>query len=227
MVSRELAELHGTVAAVTTPEDLPGVGVQSGKERNGPVAAVVMGAPFHLTGPHWQQRTRAVQRPESGTSHPHRAPRPARVEEVQPHDVPDLIDEQRVAGQLEGLRAVGLETEGAPDPMNCGMAQSRTLRHGASAPVRRIPGSSFQRQRHHLLHLFIAHAAGCPWPRLVQQAVQAPGHKPPSPLAHRGVTDSQVFGDSDVGSIGRALENNPRSQGKGLRRLGPTRPRFW
>ncbi len=42
--------------------------------------------------------------------------RPIGRGQVEPNDVADLVDKQRIGGQLEGLRAMGLQPKGCPDP---------------------------------------------------------------------------------------------------------------
>jgi len=49
--------------------------------------------------------------------------------EVEANDVAHLVDEERVLGQLEGLDPVRLESEGAPDATDRGLAHARRLGH--------------------------------------------------------------------------------------------------
>ena len=46
-----------------------------------------------------------------------------------------LLDEQGVGGELEGLRAVGLEAERPPDATNRAVADPKLVGHRAGAPV--------------------------------------------------------------------------------------------
>ncbi len=83
--------------------------VESGEQTGGAMPFVVVSAAFDLTGAHGQQRRGAVQRLNlSLLVHTQHQGAVGRVE-VEADDVTDFVDEQRVAAQLKGLAAMGLE----------------------------------------------------------------------------------------------------------------------
>src|SRR3989441_6751741 len=111
----ERAELPGAVPVVELADDLARRNVQGGEERGGAVTGVIVGPPLHLPGPHGQQRLRAIQRLDLGFLVDAQHERLIRRIEVEPHDVPHLVDEQRVLRQLERLHPVRAQAERAPD----------------------------------------------------------------------------------------------------------------
>ena len=60
--------------------------------------------------------------------------------EIESHDVAHLLNEQRIAGELEGLGAVRLQSESAPNSAHCRLIQSASLGQRTGAPVGRILG---------------------------------------------------------------------------------------
>ena len=107
----KLAELQGPVAAVALANHLTGPGVQSSEEGRGAVAHVIMGAPLGLARTQGQKRPGAVQGLDLGLLVHAQDQRPVRRVEVEPHNIPHLLDEEGVRRQLEGLGAVGLQRE--------------------------------------------------------------------------------------------------------------------
>src|SRR5207249_2840226 len=54
---------------------------------------------------------------------------------IEPDDVAHLLDEQRVFGQLEGLRPMGLERERPPDSTDRALVHAGPIDQGAGAPM--------------------------------------------------------------------------------------------
>jgi hypothetical protein len=98
------------------------------------MSRIIVSAPLHLAGPHRQQRLRAIQGLNLGLLIHAEHQSPSRRVQVQSHDVSHLLDEQGVPRQFEGLAAVGLQSEGAPDPADGTLAHSATAGHQPSAP---------------------------------------------------------------------------------------------
>ena len=65
--------------------------------------------------------------------------------QVEADNVPHLLDEQRVVGDLERFHDMRLQTEGAPDAAHGGGADASVLRHLAGAPVGPSLRLTFQR----------------------------------------------------------------------------------
>ena len=66
--------------------------------------------------------------------------------EVQSDNVADLVDEERVLGELEGLCAMRLKRKGPPDSADRTLAQTTALGQRSRAPVRRVLGERLQGQ---------------------------------------------------------------------------------
>jgi len=91
--AQELAELARAMPPVALADHLAALHVQRREQRGGPVAHVVVGPALHLSRPHRQKRLRPVQRLDLrllvGAEHQSLV----RRVEVEPDDVPDLLDE--------------------------------------------------------------------------------------------------------------------------------------
>ena len=135
---QKLLDLDRTMAGVQRADHLARGRVEGGEEAGDAGAPVVVACPFGRAREYRQGRLGANRAPGSGTSHPRRAPERARAVEVEADDVADLLCEQRVGGELEGLGAMRLQPEGAPDPRDRGMGEADLARHRARRPVGRV-----------------------------------------------------------------------------------------
>ena len=131
----------------------------------------------------------------------------------------------RVRRQLEGIRPMGLQSEGPPYAVDGAMAQARASGHRARAPVGRIRWSSLKGHAYDSLHVSIGGPAGCTRSRLVQQSIHSPLQEPRPPLPHRRLRHPQLFGHSSVCLSISASEYHPRPLGQRLRRFRSARPR--
>src|SRR3972149_6193956 len=181
----ELPEFDAAMPSVMLGDDLAGLDVQGGEERGRAVADVVVGTTLDLAGAQGQDRLRAVQGLDLRLFVHAQNQGPIRRVEIQPNDVANLFDQERVGGKLEALRAMRPETKRPPDPMNGTAAQSGCLRQRACAPVRRVLRFGLQRPHHHTLHLRVRDAAGSPWPWLIQQPVEPTHEETRTPLPAR------------------------------------------
>src|SRR6266542_6886513 len=105
--------------------------VQRGEERGRAMARVVVGPALHLPGPHRQQRLRAIQGLNLGFLVDAQDQRLVRWIEVEPHDVADLFDEQRILRQLERLDPMWAQAERTPDPTDRRLAEPTPARERA------------------------------------------------------------------------------------------------
>ena len=94
--AQEFEELPAAVTREALPDDLAGGDVQGREERGGPVAYVVVGAPLDLSGPHGQQRLRAVERLDLALLVHTQHQRPFRRAQIEPDDVAHLLHEHWV-----------------------------------------------------------------------------------------------------------------------------------
>jgi hypothetical protein len=87
--------------------------VERREQRGRPVTDVVMGPRFDVAEAHGQQRLGAIERLNLRLLIDAQHQGTLRRGHVEPDDVADLFDEQRIFRQLEGADAVRLEGEGA------------------------------------------------------------------------------------------------------------------
>ena len=198
--------------------------VQGREQRRGPVAAVVVGAPLRDARTHRQHRLAALQRLYLRLLVHAQHHRSLRRMQVQPHDVAYLLDEQRIARQLEGLVAMWLETERAPDAAHRRWTQPTRLGHRPRAPMRGVCGDRLQGMHDHALHVVVPDRAWRSGARLVQQAVAAVAQEPPPPLADRRAGRAQFGGYLHVALAVCGLQHDPRPQDQRLSCLGPSHP---
>src|SRR2546422_1315690 len=106
--------------------------------------------------------------------------------EVKADDVANLVDEQRITAQLEGLAAMRLQGKSAPDAADAALAESGGVSQRARGPVSGGLGLGFQGARQHAFHRGIAQAARRARTGFIEQPVEAEKNKTLAPLAHRG-----------------------------------------
>ena len=110
---------------------------------------------------------------------------------VEPDHVPDLVDEGRVRGELEGLDPVGLEAKGPPDPRHHGLAHPRPLGHAAGRPVRGALGLGLQGEGDQARDLVVPDPTRRPGAGRVRQSLQPMRRKAGPPLRHTGAAHPQ------------------------------------
>jgi hypothetical protein len=89
-------------------------------------------------------------------------------------DVTQLVDEQRIVGQIELPPAVGLKAVRLPDAAYHAGADAGGFRHHVDGPVRTFAKRILQRQRHQALGRFRTERRNARWPRLfAQQSFEA------------------------------------------------------
>jgi hypothetical protein len=190
------------------------------------MALIVMGSPLGLAGLHRQQRLCAVERLYLGfliDAQHHGAI--WRIE-VEPDDVAHLLDEQRIARQLEGLAAMGLQPVGLPDAVDGRRRMTNCFRHAAQAPVRSPRRPAFERSTDRVGDLVVANLARCARPRLVIQPIQPKSCEPLSPFANRPAENAQPFRDFAVMPARCRRQHNARSQRQRLAGRVSARQRF-
>ena len=159
-----------------------GLRIQRRKQGRRAVPLVVVRPPFDLPGLQRQQRLRAIERLNLRLLiHAEDRGMSGRMQ-IQPDDVPDLFDQQRIVRQFERLAPVRLQPERVPNPVDCHATQPDGPRHVSRTPVRRAPRRRLQCPDDHLLDLVIGNRPRRAGPRLVIQAVQALPDEAPSPL---------------------------------------------
>ena len=189
---QELPELDGPVAAVQLADD-GAVGDVEGREQAGDaVPQVVVGAAFGHARHHRQHRLGPVQRLDLALFIHAQHHRLLRRVVVQADDIDDLLHEERVGGQLEGVLQVRLEVKLLPDPPDGGL---RTARYGwpwtTATNACPCPGRPPAWPRPRPRPGPAGSTAAGPAAALVQ-AIQSPGDEPGPPAVHGGLIHPQI-----------------------------------
>jgi len=117
---------------------------------------------------------------------------------------------KRVGRKLEGVGAMRLQTEGAPNPADRHAAEHGGLGQTARAPMRLCAWRTFQGPNHTLLHLSIGDLAGRSGPRFVIESFQASLQKSGTPLAHHAQRAAQFLRHALVRESLGAGQHHPR-----------------
>ena len=176
-----------------------------------------MGAPLGHARHHRQHRLGPVQRLDLALLVHAQHHRLLRRVVVEPDDIDDLLHEERVGGQLEGVLQVRLEVEFLPDPPDGRLRQPRAPGHRGPRPVRVLARGRFQGGHDHVLNLVQQDRRRPSRPRLIVQAVQAPGDEPGPPPLHRRLIHPQ-------GRRRPAYSSRPP---RSAVRSSPARARYW
>ena len=212
----EAPELRGPVPTVAGADDLSRLHVEGGEERGRTMTTVVMGPALDLPRAHGQQRGRPVEGLDLGLLVDTQDQSPLGWVEVEPHDVTDLLDEQRVRRKFERLGPMRLQGKGPPDTADGALTQAGTRSYGARAPVGCIRRRRLQGEGHDPLHIGVRDGAWAAGPRLVKQAVEAAFDEPGPPLPHRLLGQTDLPGHDGIGLALGATENDPGSQSQRL-----------
>jgi len=222
----EFPKLDGTVSALTCPQNLACLHVKGSKEGCCAVPRVVMGAALHLSRAHGQQRLHAVKRLDLGLLVHTQDQSPIGRVHVQSHNIPDLLDEQRVSGELEALGTMGLQSKSPPNTTHSALTQSGSSSQRSSAPMGGVPRHGLQSQRHGSFHISIGDLPRSTRTRFVQQAVQPLRQKPSAPLPDSMRANPHLGSNHAITFPGSAAHYQATSLSQGLASLGPPNPVF-
>jgi hypothetical protein len=108
--------------------------------------------------------------------------------DIESDDILELVDEQRVIGELELAPTMGLKAVRLPNPSNRTGADAGRPCHHVGGPVRRLARRVRERQRHHPLGDFRAERGNARGPCLVaQQPLEPFLGEPLLPAPHAGL----------------------------------------
>ena len=218
---QESEELPGAMALVALADDEAGGDIERREQRSRAVPDIGVGTPLGDAGQHRQHRLLAVEGLNLAlfvhTEH-HRS---IRGRQIEPDDVADLLDEQRVAGELKRLRAVGLQAEGRPNPANRRVRQPARLGHGAQGPMRRVGRRRAERPLDDLGHRLVRDGPRPAQPRLVPQAREALLHEAAAPLPDGMLMDPEFRGDRLARQPRGATQNHAAALRQGARNPVP------
>jgi hypothetical protein len=108
-------------------------------------------------------------------------------------DIAYLVDEQRIALQLERLATVRLQAERRPHSADRGVGKTSFRSHRADRPVRRVGRRRTQRSLDHGRNLIVVDGARAASAGFVKPAITAIVQKSATPLAN-GVFMNAEFG---------------------------------
>lgn len=221
-LAQEGQELLVSVARLAGGQHGAVENVQGSKQRSRAVALVVVGDALDVAKPHGQHGlgaplrlalTLLVHADHQGVF---------RRAQVQGDHIAQLLNEERVVGELEALRSMRLQPKQLEIPCDAGLGNAGLGSHCAHTPERGALGRlGVQRGLDQMRNAFVIDRAWFARAHVVVQASNAPIDKPRAPLTHSGLGQSQTLGD-DIAefAIGTAQENaRPRTQG---RRQGST-----
>ena len=159
-------------------------------------------------GHHRQDRLLAIKRLYLALLIDAQHQRPIGRRQIKTDDVADLVDEQRVAGKLESLRAMRLQTESVPDPSDRCVRKACLRRHRTDRPMRGVLWRGPKRTLDDGGDLIVIDCPRSARTGFVQQPFDAVLQKTPTPLADRVLVDANLTRNGLAGNAVRASEDN-------------------
>jgi len=181
------------VAFVAFADDEPRGDIECSKQRGRTMPHIAVRAPFRNTRHHRQDRLLAIECLDLAFLIDAENKGSVRWGQIKADDVAYLVDEQRIARQLECLAAVRLQAERRPHSADRGVGKARVRSHRADRPVRRVGRRRTQRSLDHGRNLIVVDGARASRAGFVKQAITAILQKSASPLAN-GVFMNAEFG---------------------------------
>ncbi len=142
--------------------------------------------------------------------------------QIEPNDVPNFLDEQRITRELKRLRTVGLQAQGRPNPANRRVGEATRLRHGAQGPMGRIGRRRAERLLNDVGHRLVRDGPRPPRPRLVPQAHEALLHEAAPPLPDGMLMHAKLRRDDLIRYACGAAQNHAAAIRQGARDPVPT-----
>ena len=168
-------------SAFALTQDCSGDGVEGCEQCGGAVSNVVVRDPFDVAEPQGQDRLAALQRLNLALLIHTQDQGFIRWVQIQPDDVPYLLDEEGVVGKLKVTCSVRLQAEGAPDPVNGRFRQTCFCRQRTATPMRAVFRFGSQGSADRRGHLFIGNRTRPAGSQLLVQSRESLFHEPSSP----------------------------------------------
>jgi len=181
----KVQELSRPVTLVAFANDKPRGDIERGEQRGRTVPHIAVRATFGYAGHHWQDRLLAIKGLDLALLVDAKDEGSVGRGKIKANDVTDLVDEKRIARQLERLAAVRLQAERCPHPADGGVGKASLRRHRADRPVRRVGRSGAQRPLDHGSNLVVVYRSRSAGANLVKQTIAAILQKSAAPLANR------------------------------------------
>ena len=219
---QEVEKLPGPVAPVALADDEAGSDIEGCEQRGRSVALVIVRAPLRHARQHRQDRLCTVERLDLALFVDTEHQGAVRRREIQAYDVADLVHEVRIAGQLERLRAVRLQAEGAPDAPDRRVRKAAFLGHRAQRPMGGVRRRRAERPLDNLGHLIVRERSRPSRPRLIRQPLDARLQEAPAPLADRVLVHAEFGCHRLVRQAVRAAQDHAAAIGDRARDPAPS-----
>lgn len=131
----ELKELLMTMTCLALGQDSAGGDVECGEQGGGAMANVVVGDSFDISQSHGQHGLSPVKGLYLALLIDGEHDRMVRRVQIEPHDIADFFNEERIAGQLEVLRAMRLNGKRLEDAMDSRLRESIRIGSLTNTPV--------------------------------------------------------------------------------------------
>ncbi len=192
---QELDELLRAVPSEALADDPPSCDIQGSEQRRRPVADVVVRPLLDGAGSQREHRLRPFEGLDLGLLVDTEHEGLVRRIHVQADDVPDLVDEERVVGELERLTPMRLQRERSPHAGDRALAQTGRVGHRSGRPVRGVLRLLLKRLGDHAFDILVGDLARRSGPRRVGEAIESLRGKSTAPLGHGRTRDPDDFGD--------------------------------
>ncbi len=228
MVNRfqKFAKLYRSMPTMAFAQHRPSPHIQRRKQRGRPIPDIIMGSPLHLSGPHRQNRLFPIQSLNLRFLIDTQNQGSIRRVQVEPHNIPNLLNKKRILGQLESFRTMRLQSKSSPDSAHRALAHSTLLCHSPGAPVRRVGGGGFERFGDHSFDIGIRDGTRSARARLIEKAVQTSVYKTRPPFADGGPSDLEGSSHVLVLLALSTHKNDARTERQCLSCFSPTGPSF-
>src|SRR5579875_177039 len=200
------------------PADHGSVGqVQSGEQRCGAMANVVVSHAFDIAQAHGQQRLGALQGLDLALFIDAQHHGLVRWIQVQPHDIPHFFNEEGIGGKLQVTLPMWLKTKRTPNAMYGVLRQTRLRGQRTATPMRGVGELCPQRLANQRRDSLIADRARATRAQLPVQPLQTLLQKTPPPIAHRHGVEMKLGRDGLVAHSRSTQQNDPRSPDQTMR----------
>ena len=200
--------------------------VEGCEQRGRAVTLVVVCAALRHTRQHRQDRLCAVECLDLAFFIDTEHQRAAQRRQIEAYDVADLVHEERIAGELEGLRAVRLHAEGRPYPPDRRVRQPALPGHRTERPVGRVGRRRLQRPLDDRGHLLVRERSRPSRTRLIRKSVDALLQEAAAPLADRVLVHAEFECHRLIGQAVRAAQDHAAAIGQRARDPAASSLRF-
>ena len=183
--AQKCEKLLMAMASVAFADHLAVRHVQRGEQRGGAVADIVMGVAFGVSQSQRQHRLSAIQGLNLALLVDAQHHRIVGRIQIQCRDVSHLLNKEWIAGQLERLAQMRLDSEQVEPSLHGALRHLLGFRHQPNAPGTGIVRLFLQGPVDQLRHPLVIVGARTTGPQFVMQSANAKLQEPAPPLAHQ------------------------------------------